>query len=197
MPRLARALERLGTETAFEVLVRAKKLEAEGHDVVHLEIGEPDFDTPRNIVEAGMKALDEGHTHYTPSAGIPELREVIAQHISEDRGIEVGASNVVVTPTRIAAIRSQRSRRASAEVKRDTAITRRGFAASSEARFAIRESDGPILPPAPRTMMSPSIPRIVSTRRGLGVLSRSSSCSTEAMDEGMSGLDILAGSLIG
>jgi aspartate/methionine/tyrosine aminotransferase len=98
MPRYAQALERLGTETAFEVLARAKELEAEGRDVVHLEIGEPDFDTPRNIIEAAQRALDEGFTHYNPSAGLPEFRELIAKTISEDRGVSFSGSNVVVTP---------------------------------------------------------------------------------------------------
>ena len=72
--KLARRMERLGTETAFSVLAKAKALEAEGREIIHLEIGEPDFDTPEHIVEAGCKALREGHTHYTPTAGIPELR---------------------------------------------------------------------------------------------------------------------------
>jgi aspartate/methionine/tyrosine aminotransferase len=88
----------LGTETAFEVLVKARALEAQGKDVVHLEIGEPDFDTPRHIVEAGQKALDEGFTHYGPSAGLPELREAIAGDVSTFRGISVDADQVVVTP---------------------------------------------------------------------------------------------------
>ena len=98
MPRFAEAMNRLGTETAFEVLARAKELEAQGRDMVHLEIGEPDFDTPKNIVEAAKRALDEGYTHYGPSAGLPELREAIAEHISTDRGIAVTPDNVVVTP---------------------------------------------------------------------------------------------------
>ena len=98
MPRFARAMERLGTETAFEVLARAKQLEAQGKDVVHLEIGEPDFDTPKNIVEAAKRALDEGWTHYGPSAGLPEFRETIARYISEDRGVDFEAKHVVVTP---------------------------------------------------------------------------------------------------
>jgi len=98
MPGFARAMERLGTETAFEVLARAKQLEAQGRDIVHLEIGEPDFDTPGNIVEACKRALDEGYTHYGPSAGLPEFREVIASHIAADRDIDVGPQNVVVTP---------------------------------------------------------------------------------------------------
>src|SRR2546427_12625599 len=83
--RLAKRMARLGTETAFEVLVKAKALEAQGRDIVHLEIGEPDFDTPRNIIDAGCDALHKGFTHYGPSAGVMELREVIAQHVSEKR----------------------------------------------------------------------------------------------------------------
>jgi aspartate/methionine/tyrosine aminotransferase len=89
---------RLGTETAFEVLAKARALEAQGKEVVHLEIGEPDFDTPRNIVDAGVAALQGGWTHYGPSAGLPELRAAIAKHISETRGVNYTADNVVVTP---------------------------------------------------------------------------------------------------
>jgi aspartate/methionine/tyrosine aminotransferase len=91
-------MERLGTETAFEVLARARELEKQGRDIVHLEIGEPDFATPGNIIQAAKDALDEGYTHYGPSAGLPEFRETIAEHISRDRGIQVSAENVVVTP---------------------------------------------------------------------------------------------------
>jgi len=91
-------METLGTETAFEVLAKAKALEKQGKDVVHLEIGEPDFDTPKNIKEAAIKAINSGYTHYGPSAGIPELREAIAQYISKTRGINVEADEVVVTP---------------------------------------------------------------------------------------------------
>ena len=69
--RLAKRMARLGTETAFEVLLRARALEAQGRDIIHLEIGEPDFDTPANVVEAGVKALKGGWTHYTPSGGMP------------------------------------------------------------------------------------------------------------------------------
>ena len=94
----ARRMERLGTETAFEVLARARELEKQGRDIVHLEIGEPDFATPGNIIQAAKDALDEGYTHYGPSAGLPEFRETIAEHISRDRGIQVSAENVVVTP---------------------------------------------------------------------------------------------------
>jgi aspartate/methionine/tyrosine aminotransferase len=91
-------MARLGTETAFEVLVRAKELEAQGQNVIHLEIGEPDFDTPANIKQAAKAALDEGYTHYGPSAGLPVLRQAIAEEISHTRGVEVGPDNVVVTP---------------------------------------------------------------------------------------------------
>jgi aspartate aminotransferase len=91
-------METLGTETAFEVLAKAKTLEKQGKDVVHLEIGEPDFDTPKNVKEAAIKALNAGYTHYGPSAGIPELRETIAQYISKTRGIKADPDEVVVTP---------------------------------------------------------------------------------------------------
>jgi aspartate/methionine/tyrosine aminotransferase len=96
--RLARRMARLGTETAFEVLVKAKALEAQGRDIIHLEIGEPDFDTPGNIIEAGCDALHKGFTHYGPSAGMMELREVIAQHVSETRRVHVTPDEVVVVP---------------------------------------------------------------------------------------------------
>ena len=91
-------MARLGTETAFEVLVKAKALEAQGRDIIHLEIGEPDFDTPSNIIEAGCDALRNGFTHYGPSAGMMELREVIAQHVSETRRVNVTPDEVVVVP---------------------------------------------------------------------------------------------------
>ena len=96
--RLAKRMARLGTETAFEVLLKAKALEAQGRDIVHLEIGEPDFDTPRNIIEAAVDALHKGFTHYGPSAGLVELREVIAQHVSETRRVNVTPDEVVVVP---------------------------------------------------------------------------------------------------
>ena len=96
--KLAKCMSRLGTETAFEVLARARALEAQGREVVHLEIGEPDFDTPKHIIEAACKALHSGYTHYTPSAGIPELRKAIAEEMSRTRGIPVEMDNVVVTP---------------------------------------------------------------------------------------------------
>jgi aspartate/methionine/tyrosine aminotransferase len=91
-------METLGTETAFEVLAKAKALEKQGKNVVHLEIGEPDFDTPKNIKEAATKALNAGYTHYGPSAGLPEFREAIAQYVSKTRGIKAEADEVVVTP---------------------------------------------------------------------------------------------------
>lgn len=97
-PLFAERMEILGTETAFEVLAKAKALERQGKDIVHLEIGEPDFDTPENIKEAAVKALHAGYTHYVPAAGIPEFKEAIAKYISETRDIEVDAEDVVVTP---------------------------------------------------------------------------------------------------
>src|SRR5580704_9161790 len=96
--RLADRMSRLGTETAFEVLSRARALEAQGKEIVHLEIGEPDFDTPANIIEAGVDALHKGWTHYGPSAGLPELRETIAKYVSETRGVPVASDEVVVVP---------------------------------------------------------------------------------------------------
>src|SRR5436853_3270984 len=96
--RLAKRMARLGTETAFEVLVKARALEAKGRDIVHLEIGEPDFDTPANIIEAAADALHEGFTHYGPSAGLPELRETIAGYVSKTRGVSVTPEEVVVVP---------------------------------------------------------------------------------------------------
>ena len=96
--QFAQRMERLGTESAFEVLTRAKALEAKGREIIHLEIGEPDFDTPAHVIEAGVKALRDGQTHYTPSAGIPAAREAIAHHISHSRGVEVQPAQVVITP---------------------------------------------------------------------------------------------------
>src|SRR5215210_4803532 len=96
--KLAERMERLGTETAFSVLAKAKALEATGREIIHLEIGEPDFDTPSHIVEAGCRALREGHTHYTPTAGIPELRAAIAAEVARSREIAVDPAQVVVTP---------------------------------------------------------------------------------------------------
>ena len=96
--QLAKRMTRLGTETAFEVLVKARALEAQGRDIIHLEIGEPDFDTPANIIEAGCDALHRSFTHYGPSAGLMELREVIAQYVSETRRVNVTPDEVVVVP---------------------------------------------------------------------------------------------------
>ncbi len=96
--RFAERMKNLGTETAFEVLAKAKALEAKGKEVIHLEIGEPDFDTPKNIKEAAIKALNEGYTHYTPSAGLMEAREAVAKYVSQTRGIEVNPEEVVITP---------------------------------------------------------------------------------------------------
>jgi len=95
---LAGRMQRLGTETAFVVLARAKALEAQGRDIVHLEIGEPDFDTPPNIVARAVAALQQGETHYGPAAGKPEVRRAFAEYIARDRGLDVGPDNVVVTP---------------------------------------------------------------------------------------------------
>src|SRR5215813_3176154 len=89
--RLAERMSRLGTETAFEVLNKARALERQGKEIIHLEIGEPDFDTPKNVVEAGIRALREGWTHYGPSAGLPELRQAIAEEVSRSRGVEVAS----------------------------------------------------------------------------------------------------------
>jgi aspartate aminotransferase len=91
-------MDMLGTETAFEVLAKAKALEKQGRDIVHLEIGEPDFDTPSNIKEAAIKAMKAGYTHYVPAAGILELRQAIAEYLSKSRGISVDPDEVVVTP---------------------------------------------------------------------------------------------------
>jgi len=96
--RLANRMSRLGTETAFEVLNKAKALERQGKDIVHLEIGEPDFDTPSNVVEAGVTALRKGWTHYGPSAGLPELRQSIADYVAKTRGVAVSNDEVVVVP---------------------------------------------------------------------------------------------------
>jgi len=96
--RFAQRLGRLGTETAFEVLARAQALEAQGKRVIHLEIGEPDFDTPKYIRTAAAEALEAGFTHYGPSAGLPEFRRLIAEQWNRERGIPCDADNVVVTP---------------------------------------------------------------------------------------------------
>lgn len=94
----AKRMGKLGTETAFEVLARAKALEKQGREIIHLEIGEPDFDTPNNIKEAAIKAMKAGYTHYVPAAGILELREAISEYLSKSRGISIAPDEVVVTP---------------------------------------------------------------------------------------------------
>jgi aspartate/methionine/tyrosine aminotransferase len=96
--KLAQRMSRIGVEGAFKVLARARALEAQGRDIIHLEIGEPDFDTPAHIVEAAKRALDEGFTRYAPTPGLPELRQAIASHTSHTRGIRVGPEHVSVVP---------------------------------------------------------------------------------------------------
>ena len=98
MPVLANRQKLLGTETAFETLAKAKKLEAEGKNIIHLEIGEPDFDTPDNIKQSAKKAIDDGYTHYGPSAGQMELRQAIANHQTSRQGYDISPENVIVTP---------------------------------------------------------------------------------------------------
>ena len=95
---LASRMDRIGTETAFAVMARARQLEAQGREIVHLQIGEPDFDTPGNIVDAGVDALRTGWTHYGPAAGDPELRQAIADYIRRSRGADYRAEQVIVTP---------------------------------------------------------------------------------------------------
>ena len=95
---VAARMNDLGTESAFEVLARARALEAQGKEIIHLEIGEPDFETPKHIVEAGRKAIADGFTHYGPTAGLPQLRESIARNSGEVRGTNTDPANVVVTP---------------------------------------------------------------------------------------------------
>jgi aspartate/methionine/tyrosine aminotransferase len=97
-PRLAERMSRLGTESAFEVLVRARQLEARGHEIIHLEIGEPDFPTAKHIVDAATDALQKGWTHYGPPAGLPQLREAVADDVGRRRGIIVDPAEVVITP---------------------------------------------------------------------------------------------------
>ncbi len=96
--QLAQRMAQLGTESAFDVLVRARQLEAQGRSVVHMEIGEPDFPTPANIVDAAKRALDEGWTHYGPTQGYPELRQAIAEHVAQTRGVRLGPEHVSVVP---------------------------------------------------------------------------------------------------
>ncbi len=96
--RLAQRMSRLGTETAFEVLNKARALERQGKSIIHLEIGEPDFDTPANVVEAGVDALRKGWTHYGPSAGLADLRQTLAEYVSRTRSVKVTSDEVVVVP---------------------------------------------------------------------------------------------------
>ncbi|HXM67449.1 MAG TPA: pyridoxal phosphate-dependent aminotransferase [Candidatus Acidoferrum sp.] len=96
--QLANRMSRLGTETAFEVLNKARALERQGKSIIHLEIGEPDFDTPANVIEAAVDALHNGWTHYGPSAGLPELRQTIAEYVSRTRSVKVSPEEVVVVP---------------------------------------------------------------------------------------------------
>ena len=95
---LAERMNRLGTETAFEVLAKAQAMEAEGREIIHLEIGEPDFDTPQHIIDTAVYAINNGNTHYTPSAGMANIRQVFAEYITRDRGIAVKPENIVITP---------------------------------------------------------------------------------------------------
>jgi aspartate aminotransferase len=96
--KYAKRMANLGTETAFEVLAKARKLEAEGKHIIHLEIGEPDFDTPKNIIDAAVKSVQSGDTHYTPSNGILPLRESIARYMSRTRGLDFHPDEVVMMP---------------------------------------------------------------------------------------------------
>ncbi len=96
--KFAERMKRLGTETAFEVLARAKQLQAEGKEVIHLEIGEPDFDTPKYICDAAIQAIKDGYTHYNPSAGYPEVRKIISDEINKTRQINTNFNQVVIVP---------------------------------------------------------------------------------------------------
>jgi aspartate aminotransferase len=96
--RWAERMSRIGTESAFEVLARAKRLEAEGRDIIHLEIGEPDYATPQNIIDAGTRALADGATHYTPASGIPGVREATARYVQRRTGVDTAAENIVLVP---------------------------------------------------------------------------------------------------
>jgi aspartate aminotransferase len=98
VPQLAKRQELLGTESAFEVLAEARALEAQGRDIVHLQIGEPDFETAPHIKEAAKRALDDGFTHYGPSAGLRPVREAVARHVSRSRHMQVDPDQVVITP---------------------------------------------------------------------------------------------------
>jgi aspartate/methionine/tyrosine aminotransferase len=94
----AERMAHIGQETAFEVLVRARALEATGRSVIHLEIGEPDFDTPAHIVQAGQQAMEAGFTHYGPGAGLPDLREAVSRYLRKWRGLDVDPMRIVITP---------------------------------------------------------------------------------------------------
>src|SRR5579883_1962857 len=96
--KLADRMDRLGTESAFEVLARAKALEAAGCEVIHLEIGEPDFETPAHIVQAAVEALQGGHTHYVPSPGLPELREAVTAFLARTGRLSTTPDRVIITP---------------------------------------------------------------------------------------------------
>jgi aspartate aminotransferase len=98
MVKLAERMSRLGTETAFEVLAKAKALEAQGKEIIHLEIGEPDFDTPQNVINATIDAMKSSQTHYSPAAGVPVLREILAEDMSKARNIQIEPNQIVVTP---------------------------------------------------------------------------------------------------
>ncbi|MFG1817551.1 pyridoxal phosphate-dependent aminotransferase [Kribbella sp. NPDC049174] len=96
--KLAGRMERLGTESAFEVLAKAKALEASGREIVHLEIGEPDFDTPAHVAAAAQQALDKGHTHYVPAPGIPELRTAVTDFLERTGRLHTSPDRVLITP---------------------------------------------------------------------------------------------------
>jgi len=96
--RLAKRMDLLGTESAFEVLARARRLEADGQSIVHLEIGEPDFATPPHIIAAAEAAIEDGYTHYTPAGGIPEVRDAVAAHYGRRLGVECEGGEVILTP---------------------------------------------------------------------------------------------------
>ncbi len=96
--RWAERMSRIGTESAFEVLARAKGLEAQGRDIIHLEIGEPDYATPQNIIDVAVRALNEGATHYTPASGIPAVREATARYVTKNTGVPTAAENIVLVP---------------------------------------------------------------------------------------------------
>ncbi|MCX5975779.1 MAG: pyridoxal phosphate-dependent aminotransferase [Coprothermobacterota bacterium] len=95
---LAKRIDLLMTESAFEVLAKARKLEAQGRSVIHLEIGEPDFDTPQHIKDAAVRALADGYTHYPPTAGLPQVRQAVAEYVARSRAIPVAAEEVIITP---------------------------------------------------------------------------------------------------